>query len=313
MEKLRDYKIYKYTNVINGKVYIGKTCQTLSERAGKEGKGYMKCTLFWRAIKKYGWNNFKGEFIEEGLLAEEAVKKETYYIEKYDSTNTTKGYNIREKDNDVWSEEIRNKLREKNRQRKVSKETIEKIRLANLGRKDSEETKKKKSAALRGRKVSKETREKLRKAKLGGKTSEEAKKKQSLAKIGKYAGEKSYWWGKHRSEETKNKIRESHTGMKVKEDVKNKISNTLKGRTPWNKGIKLSEETRNKMKESRQGKLPYNSKRIICIETGVEYCSISKAAELTGIRLGSISYALNKGIKYSAGGYHWDFLEKKDN
>lgn len=50
--------VYMHKNKINNKVYIGQTHRTLEERSQAHGTGYKKCLLFWRAIEKYGWDNF---------------------------------------------------------------------------------------------------------------------------------------------------------------------------------------------------------------------------------------------------------------
>ena len=47
-------KIYKYTNLINGKVYIGQTKQTLKQRDYKHQTQLNDNTYFHRAMKKYG-------------------------------------------------------------------------------------------------------------------------------------------------------------------------------------------------------------------------------------------------------------------
>ena len=313
MKRKRDHKVYKYTNKVNGKVYIGRTCQSLEKRAGGRGQGYKRCTLFWRAIQKYGWENFKGEILEEGLSAKEVIVREAFYIEQYDSTNDSKGYNILEQDYVTCSEEMRGKISSSLKGHKPSPETIEKLRKANTGRKASEETKRKMSESRKGRTLSKETIEKLRKANTGKKRTDEVKKKLSEIKLGKYAGEKCYWWGKHHSEETKEKLRKANSGRKVREDVKERISRTLKGRPAWNKGKKMSSETCKKMSESKKGEKNCTNKRIKCIETGEEYYSITYAAECTGIGMKNISYVLNKGPKHTAGGFHWVYVNIEDN
>ena len=304
----KDHKIYKYTNKVNGKVYIGRTCQSLEKRAGKEGHGYRRCLIFWRAIQKYGWESFIPEVLEDNLSAKEACTRETFFIEKYDSTNFKKGYNIIETDSNIFSDERRKKISNKAKERVVSDKTKEKLRQANIGRKASEETKKKMSNARKGRKVSAETKEKIRQANTGRKFSEEAKKKMSNARKDKYVGDKCYWWGKKRSQKTKEKISEAGKGRKQTEESRKKISKALRGRSPWNKGKKLSSETCKRTSESRKGEKNSWNKRIKCIETGMEYYSITYAGECTGISMKNISCALNKGLKYTAGGYHWKYL-----
>lgn len=89
------YKIYKYTNLINNKIYIGQTKQTLEERAQKDGKNYKGSKYFYNAIQKYGWENFKSEILKDNLTLEQANCFEEYYINLFNSTNPDVGYNIR--------------------------------------------------------------------------------------------------------------------------------------------------------------------------------------------------------------------------
>lgn len=86
------YTVYIHTNIINQKVYIGITKQT-PERRWQNGHGY-KETYFGNAIKKYGWDNFKHEILFTGLSKEDACEIEIMLIEKYNSNNKEKGYNI---------------------------------------------------------------------------------------------------------------------------------------------------------------------------------------------------------------------------
>jgi group I intron endonuclease len=83
-------KIYKHTNKLNSKCYIGITKMKV-ERRWKKGNGYKSQKIFYGAIKKYGWDNFKHEIIEVVDSLEEALKKESYYIKLYNSIK--KGYN----------------------------------------------------------------------------------------------------------------------------------------------------------------------------------------------------------------------------
>ena len=97
-----------------------------------------------------------------------------------------------------------------------------------------------------------------------GRPTEETKRKLSESIKGKYCGEKSYWYGKHRSEEVKRKISESLKGKQLSEEAKRKISEFQKGKqlseetkrkmSESSKGKQLSEETKRKMSESKKGR-----------------------------------------------------------
>lgn len=92
----KDYKIYMYENITNHKKYIGQTCLSLSQRAGKNGIKYKNCIYFYKAIQKYGWENFSSIILEEGLTLEEANQKEQEYINLYNTQNENYGYNLRD-------------------------------------------------------------------------------------------------------------------------------------------------------------------------------------------------------------------------
>lgn len=86
------YSVYKHTNNINGKVYIGITKQ-VPERRWQNGHGYAG-TFFWNAIVKYGWDNFKHEVLLTGLSKEDACRIEKELISAYNSRDREYGYNI---------------------------------------------------------------------------------------------------------------------------------------------------------------------------------------------------------------------------
>lgn len=87
--------IYKVTNTVNGKVYIGQTRNTISSRWTSH-KCHAKCdnklnSNLHRAIRKYGVDSFVVEEVEQcdnELLNE----REIYWIQHYDSIKS--GYNI---------------------------------------------------------------------------------------------------------------------------------------------------------------------------------------------------------------------------
>ena len=88
-------KIYKYTNLINGMVYIGQTRTSLKQRDNKHISQISDHTYFHRALKKYGRENFSLEIIEDNIPLDQLNEKEKYYIDKFDSFYTTgKGYNL---------------------------------------------------------------------------------------------------------------------------------------------------------------------------------------------------------------------------
>ncbi len=80
----RIYTIYVHINKINKQAYVGQTLQKPEYRWGVNGKGYIKQD-FYKAILKYGWDNFEHIILEENLTQDEANEKEKYYIAKYDS------------------------------------------------------------------------------------------------------------------------------------------------------------------------------------------------------------------------------------
>lgn len=87
-----NYSVYKHTNLINNKSYIGITSQKCENRWGLDGKGYELQPKFYRAIQKYGWNNFQHDILYTNLDKETALKIEADLIQTY---NTIKnGYNV---------------------------------------------------------------------------------------------------------------------------------------------------------------------------------------------------------------------------
>lgn len=88
--------IYKITNKINGKIYIGQSCNI--EKRLQDHKYHATCTskpahYIDRAIKKRGVDNFDYEVIEECKI-EELNDREIYWIKYFDSSNSEKGYNL---------------------------------------------------------------------------------------------------------------------------------------------------------------------------------------------------------------------------
>lgn len=89
----RTYIIYKHTNKINNKSYIGQTYFEHPEVRWNSGKNYKTSPKFYNAIKKYGWDNFEHTILKTNIQTKnEADNLEKYYIKLYDTI--AHGYNI---------------------------------------------------------------------------------------------------------------------------------------------------------------------------------------------------------------------------
>lgn len=86
--------IYKITNLLNNKLYIGQTTQELKKRWNDHKKrGAKSCPALKAAIGKYGKENFKIEEIDNASTIEELNIKEEYWIKFY-NTIAPNGYNL---------------------------------------------------------------------------------------------------------------------------------------------------------------------------------------------------------------------------
>lgn len=233
--------IYKTTNLINGKIYIGKKVSTSFVESYK-GSG----KLILAAIRKYGKENFICEILKWCNSLEELNNEEKYYINLYNSRDLSIGYNISKGGDggDVFhtlpedrQKEIKTKLKDKLKDRMwVTKDGTTCFIKSN------------------------ELQDYLNKGfKLG--VSEEIKRKLSEThKNNPQPLNSGNWkpgcvpWNKGIpcSEDKKQKIRKTLTGLKqsqdtcekrsksMKEKYKNGYKNPMCGKKPWNKGIKMT-------------------------------------------------------------------------
>lgn len=196
------YSVYKHTSP-NGKCYIGLTKQDPKKR-WQNGLGYRTQELFYRAICKYGWNNFKHEIVATGLTLEQAEDLEKKLISEYKSYDKHFGYNVEHGGN---------------AKKEVSPETLAKFKKIC----ETEEYKAKILEANRRRWSRPGERERMsqmfsgeRNPMYGKKLSEEHKRK--FVEAGRKAerkylrGEDNPMYGKHLSEEAKRKISEVNKG-----------------------------------------------------------------------------------------------------
>ena len=101
----KSYCVYKHTNLINQKVYIGITSQKTSHRWGHEGHNYNQQSKFFNAIQKYGWENFSHEILYTNLTKEEAIELEAKLIDKYNSVEN--GYNCSLFSENVYTKKVK--------------------------------------------------------------------------------------------------------------------------------------------------------------------------------------------------------------
>lgn len=150
---MNENRFYVYKHIFpNDKVYIGITSQKPASRWGVNGVGYERQPRINNAINKYGWDNVKHEILYSNLTHDEACEKEVELIAKYNSTKKDFGYNMTNggeclcgEDNPFYgkthSPAVRKKLSELKKGVSLKKETIEKIRKANIGKKRDEKFK----------------------------------------------------------------------------------------------------------------------------------------------------------------------------
>ena len=96
------YYIYKFTNKTNGKIYIGQTNNIQKRKNGHRSESFNEKSAgynlpFHAAIRKYGWENFNFDILEE-ICDEESQEyideREIFFIQYYHSLKDENGYNI---------------------------------------------------------------------------------------------------------------------------------------------------------------------------------------------------------------------------
>lgn len=132
---MNEYCVYCHTNKIDGKKYVGITCQKPESR-WRNGNGYKNNKYFFRAIEKFGWHNFQHEILYTNLSKDEAEEIEIKLIAEYGSTIPSKGYNIETGGNgtEKFTEEIKVKISASLIGHKCSDETKDKISKSKIGK-----------------------------------------------------------------------------------------------------------------------------------------------------------------------------------
>ena len=233
--------IYKVTNTINGKIYIGQHQGTFVDTY--KGSG----TYIRRAIRKYGWDNFKVEPIEFIYTnIDDLNTAEIHYINLYNSMDKSIGYNLNGGGKGMLHYY-------------PSESTIQKLRLAQLGNQNfkgkhhTEEHKNYMSNLMKNREFSSNTRARMSKS-AKGRSMKKATEASALARRGKPLSESTKkklsesMKGRIVSQVTRDKLRQAKLGthFNLSEEAKQKISESNRRR----KG-NYSEETKDKLRKSR--------------------------------------------------------------
>ena len=245
--------IYKTTNLINGKFYIGQDSKNNSEYLGS-GK------LLNRAINKYGIKNFKKETLEVCKNKKHLNEREIYWIEKTEAKKY--GYNIADGGHggNTYNEEISKRISKQFKNRKLSPETIQKIKDTKAKNPDkykmSEENKKKMSQRHKGKKHPEEWKKRQSEVMKKYYYSDDPKLcffRQIIEQQQKEdkSGENAPNWGKKASIETRKKQSEAHKKNPVRYWLGKKQSEEhIKKRTEKQIGKKWSGDRRKKYEEN---------------------------------------------------------------
>lgn len=271
--------IYKITSP-SGKIYIGQSIDI--KRRFRQYKSLLcKCQhKLYRSFLKYGYDCHVFEIIEECKF-EELNDKERYYQELFDCIGKN-GLNCTLVNTD--------KLK-----KRVTHETIEKIRLIHLGRVDSKEVRTKRALANTGKKRTQEQKEIISNSKKGKKQTEKHKNNISKSLKG-YVKSKEHLEnlsfslkGRIVSQETRDKM--SLIGRNRPPEINKKISNALKGKVlpaDVRKKISLSNIGNESHKKAVKFAIEARKKKVICTDTNKIYESITECSLVNNINYSTL-------------------------
>jgi group I intron endonuclease len=181
--------VYKATNTVNGKVYIGKTVCKLNKRKCRHLQDAKRgaTTFFHRAIRKHGEDVFVWEVVYSGTSDEDLLAQEVRLISEHKSNQRDFGYNLTAGGEGCAgcrpSEETRERMSAWQIGRKHSPEALAKRTKSRAGFQHSEATRKKMGDAHRGKPFSDERKARIAAALRGKVKSPEHREKLRLAAI----------------------------------------------------------------------------------------------------------------------------------
>lgn len=101
---MKTYSIYKATNLVTGKSYIGRTTSTLNKRItwhySNAKKRKHKNNKFFDALLEFGIYDWKWDVLDTTEDKEESFDLEEFYIQKFDTVEN--GYNSKAGDRTPW-------------------------------------------------------------------------------------------------------------------------------------------------------------------------------------------------------------------
>ena len=290
--------IYKITNQVNSKIYIGQDKYNNPNYLGS-GK------ILHLAFKKYGTENFVKEIIEECESKELLDEREKYWINFYKSTERNIGYNIAlggeggdtisnhpnkqdigrrigESNKKIWEDFEYKKNMSELRKSQFTEETRQKISINSSGENNGMHSKIHNTLA----------KDKMREARKKWHENLTEEERNSVSdKISKSnKGKEGYWKGKDNTNHSdRMKQNNPMKGKTHTDEIKQRISDA-------NKKPK-SDETKRKLSEANKGKKPGN---IVNVEIeGIVYESLTEASIKTGINLSTLRNRIkSKNVKY---------------
>ena len=196
--------IYKITNTINNKVYIGQSDNLINRKQvhfyllerGRHHNEHLQ-----KSYNKYGIDNFIFEVIEE---TEDLDTRELFWINEHGGVNSKLNYNLKDPQSKEWSDYVKvkqskimsgennpnfgNKWSE-DKKEKLSKERKGLTLEERIGEEKARQAKERMSKSQKGRKHPEEVKEKIRQANVG-------EKNPAYGKGDRQRGEKNPFYGK---------------------------------------------------------------------------------------------------------------------
>jgi group I intron endonuclease len=147
------YSIYKVTNTINNKVYIGFDCNWPNRYYSHKYRSQQNNNIkFYNSIRKHGWNNFSWEVIYQSKDGQHTLNEmESFFIKEYNSfyqglNSTIGGEGTLGR---PTTQSTKNKISESLKGKSKSKEHVQKMSETRKGKKQSKESLQKRSESMK--------------------------------------------------------------------------------------------------------------------------------------------------------------------